>query len=463
MKTGILKIVSFGSMALIVPILACTTLLEKCYGTPFALDYIYHSWWFIALWTVLAVSAMVYILRTSRRCTLIMLHTSFAVILLGAFLSFLTSQHGSIILAKDAVPASMFTTDDGRLEKLPFSLQLANIDTIYSENSAQPCDYKAEVILDNRQKSQRQTVSLNNPMKFEGYSLCIKGGQESHLSLLIAHDTIGLPLSYIGYVMMFVSFIALLLDKQGGFTNILQQLRKENKKRSKTAIFITNRARELFIITTVLICFRWYKTGLFPVSNGAESMMFLAWVTSIFATIFKFKKQIAHITPILVILSAVTFLIALISGWGKSNDIQPILRSPLLGIHVTTIIIAYALLCCTAINAIIALCSKNKEKRKSLALFGRALLYPATMLLATGIFIGAVWANISWGRYWGWDPKEVWALATLLVCSFTFHTHSLPFMAKPNFFHIFCIVIALMMLFTYLGVSLLLGGMHSYI
>jgi ABC-type transport system involved in cytochrome c biogenesis permease subunit len=141
--------------------------------------------------------------------------------------------------------------------------------------------------------------------------------------------------------------------------------------------------------------------------------------------------------------------------------VQPILRTPLLGIHVTTIIIAYALLACTAINAVIALCGKE-NKRASKALIGRALLYPATMLLATGIFIGAVWANISWGRYWGWDPKEVWALVTLLACSFAFHTRSLPFMAKPLFFHIYCIAVFAIMLFTYFGVNYLLGGIHSY-
>ncbi|MBO5921412.1 MAG: cytochrome c biogenesis protein CcsA, partial [Bacteroidaceae bacterium] len=90
------------------------------------------------------------------------------------------------------------------------------------------------------------------------------------------------------------------------------------------------------------------------------------------------------------------------------------------------------------------------------------LLYPATMLLATGIFIGAVWAYISWGRYWGWDPKEVWALVTLFACSFAFHTRSLPFMAKPLFFHIYCIAVFAIMLFTYFGVNYLLGGIHSY-
>lgn len=463
MQTKFLKTASFGSMALLMLILIVATLLEKLYGTNFALKEIYHSTWFIAIWSLLAVTAMTYTLRISRRATLIMLHTSFAIILLGAFTSFLTSQHGNIFLAQEAVPASMFTTDDGKLEKLPFSLHITDIDTIYSSNSGQPCDYKAYIVANDKKECNTLAISLNKPAKIKGYSICIKGVSDGNLSLLVAHDALGLPISYIGYLMMFVSFIALFLDKQSGFTHILQQLKKENTKTSKSVTFITNRAGELLIITTVLICIRWYRTGVFPVCNVAESLMFLAWTTSVFATIFKFKKQVTHVTPTLVILSVTTFLIALACGWGKSNEIQPILRSPLLGIHVTSIIVAYALLCCTAINAAIALCSKNEERRKNLALFGRTMLYPATMLLATGIFIGAIWANISWGRYWGWDPKEVWALVTLLICSFTFHTHSLPFMAKPLFFHKYCIIIFLIMLFTYIGVNFLLGGMHSYI
>ena len=109
-----------------------------------------------------------------------------------------------------------------------------------------------------------------------------------------------------------------------------------------------------------------------------------------------------------------------------------------------------------------ALCTKDEKRRTQQTLLGRLLLYPATMLLACGIFIGAVWANLSWGRYWGWDPKEVWALVTLLVCSVAFHTRSLRFMAKPVAFHIFCIVAFVAVLFTFFGVNYLLGGLHSY-
>lgn len=462
MKTPFLKIMAFGSMGLLMLVLIVATLLEKLYGTSFAIGNIYHSAWFIAIWSLLTVSAMVYTLRVSKRLTLISLHASFAIILVGAFVSFMTSRHGSIVIAKESVPASMFTTPDGILEKLPFSLQLADIDTIYPKGDGQHRDYVARLTVNDKKESNTRTISLNNPLKIKGFSLCIKGVTEGNLSLLVAHDTIGLHISYAGYLMMFVSFIMLFLDKRSGFRKILQQLKENKAITSKRRISIFKAENILFIATSVFICMRWLRTEVFPATNGAESMILLAWATTLLAIAFRRKGVLTHVIPLLSALSCIAVLTAFASGLGKNNEIQPILRSPLLSIHVTAIIIAYALLLCTAINAVIALAGNNKERAQTMALFGRTLLYPATMLLATGIFIGAVWANISWGRYWGWDPKEVWALITLLCCSFAFHTRSLPFMAKPLFFHIYCIAVFVIMLFTYLGVNYLLGGMHSY-
>ena len=82
--------------------------------------------------------------------------------------------------------------------------------------------------------------------------------------------------------------------------------------------------------------------------------------------------------------------------------------------------------------------------------------------LTAGIFIGAVWANVSWGRYWGWDPKEVWALITMLIYSLGIHQGSLKWFRNPKNFHIFCILAFLSVLITYFGVNFLLGGLHSY-
>lgn len=95
-------------------------------------------------------------------------------------------------------------------------------------------------------------------------------------------------------------------------------------------------------------------------------------------------------------------------------------------------------------------------------LFSRLLLYPAVFFLGVGIFIGAVWANVSWGRYWAWDPKEVWALITFMVYALPFHADSLHYFRRSKFFHLYMLLAFLTVLMTYFGVNYFLGGMHSY-
>ena len=148
-------------------------------------------------------------------------------------------------------------------------------------------------------------------------------------------------------------------------------------------------------------------------------------------------------------------LALLVSTMGKSNpqitQLMPVLSSPLLSIHVVVIMVAYSLLAFIMLNGFTALIlhsvSKNPVMQiRRLHVFSQIMLYPAIFFLATGIFVGAVWANISWGRYWGWDPKEVWALITLLVYSLALHTKSLRWFSRPLYFR----------------VNFILGGMHSY-
>ena len=92
----------------------------------------------------------------------------------------------------------------------------------------------------------------------------------------------------------------------------------------------------------------------------------------------------------------------------------------------------------------------------------REVLRPAVFLLATGIFLGALWANVSWGTYWSWDPKESWALITLLVYSIPLHHRSLPWFRSTRNYRIYSILAFVCLLMTYFGVNFLLGGMHSY-
>ncbi|GHT84852.1 hypothetical protein FACS189415_2450 [Bacteroidia bacterium] len=143
------------------------------------------------------------------------------------------------------------------------------------------------------------------------------------------------------------------------------------------------------------------------------------------------------------------------------NPMTPVLRSPLLAIHVSVIMIAYLLLLVIMIISIVGLSSG--KLRKKLSVWNTLLLYPALFLLSAGIFIGAVWANISWGRYWGWDAKETWALITLLIYALPLHKGSFPFFRNPKKFHIYCVIAFFSILMTFFGVSYFLGGVHSYV
>ena len=129
--------------------------------------------------------------------------------------------------------------------------------------------------------------------------------------------------------------------------------------------------------------------------------------------------------------------------------------------------VAYSLLAFILLNGVTAEVlhrtrGDHRNEVERLYVLSRLLLYPAVALLAVGIFIGAVWANVSWGRYWGWDPKEVWALITLLVYASALHAGSLPLFRRPMAFHRFSVIAFLSVLVTYFGVNFLMAGLHSY-
>lgn len=146
-----------------------------------------------------------------------------------------------------------------------------------------------------------------------------------------------------------------------------------------------------------------------------------------------------------------------------TRQLMPVLRSPFFSLHISTIVTAYVLQLGIAVVGIIALIKpKDRPRLERLKSLSTAMLYPAVALLAFGIFIGAIWANVSWGNYWSWDPKEVWALITLLVYAAPLHEKLWKNFQKPLFFHIYGILAILSVVITYLGVNLLLGGVHAY-
>ena len=146
-----------------------------------------------------------------------------------------------------------------------------------------------------------------------------------------------------------------------------------------------------------------------------------------------------------------------------THPLLPVLRSPFFSLHISTIVTAYALLLGIMVVGIIAVIKpKDKARLERLKSLSTAMLYPAVALLAIGIFIGAIWANVSWGNYWSWDPKEVWALIALLIYAAPLHEKVWKTFQKPLFFHIYGILAILSVVITYFGVNLILGGVHAY-
>ena len=216
----------------------------------------------------------------------------------------------------------------------------------------------------------------------------------------------------------------------------------------------------LWVYLSTAIGLRWSVSGTGPWVGRYSVMMLMAWFAML-AVVLLFRK-FPLIEPLGFLLAGFTMLLA--SRESVSPQIMPlmpVLQSPLLSIHVLSMMMCYTLFGLVAFNGIMGLCVKEEASAR-LQDVSLVVLYPAVFLLAFGTFLGAVWANISWGSYWAWDPKETWALITLLVYSFALHGGSLKAFRRPRFFHIYSILAFLAVLVTYFGVNLLLGGMHSY-
>ena len=220
----------------------------------------------------------------------------------------------------------------------------------------------------------------------------------------------------------------------------------------------------LFAYVTLQLALRWILSGHIPVSNGPETMLFMAWVLFLF-TILIWKKF-----PIILgfgpLIASFCLLVAMLGGSNSQlTPLMPVLQSPLLSVHVMTVMCAYALFALQVllgIQAFILIRQKKYDELERGTALSQFLLYPAVFLLTIGIFLGAVWANVSWGNYWSWDPKESWALITLMVYAVPLHKASIGIFRHPRFYHIYMVSAFLAVLITYFGVNYLLGGMHSY-
>lgn len=205
----------------------------------------------------------------------------------------------------------------------------------------------------------------------------------------------------------------------------------------------------------------WWLSGHMPLSNGTEMMLFMADVSLIAALLMKSYT----LRGALVLVAAMSLFVAgMASRTPQIGSLMPVLASPLLSVHVMVIMCAYVLFLLMAVLSVIALVCKGSSLKTELSRINRTILVPAVALLAFGIMIGAVWANQSWGRYWGWDPKETCALIMLLVYAVPLHWASpkLNCFRRPKILHIYLLVALATVLFTYFGANFLIPGLHSY-
>ena len=218
----------------------------------------------------------------------------------------------------------------------------------------------------------------------------------------------------------------------------------------------------LTIYITLLIALRWCVSGHVPMSNGFETMLFMAWISMLLTLIL--TRHFPVMKAFGPVVSSFCLLVAMLaSGNPQITQLMPVLQSPLLTFHVVFVMLAYAILAIITLIAIqcLALRLRTSEMERMTAL-SQFLLYPSVAFLAIGIFIGAVWANVSWGTYWSWDPKETWALITLMVYAIPLHQSSLWQSRKPRSYHWFVLLSFITVLMTYFGVNYFLSGMHSY-
>lgn len=214
-----------------------------------------------------------------------------------------------------------------------------------------------------------------------------------------------------------------------------------------------------FFALTFGLALRWIISGNIPMSNGYESMLTVAWFVMLISILMQLRIRIVMVFGFLI--SGFFLLVSHINQMDPAiGQMMPVLNSPLLSIHVSIIMMSYALLSLTFICGIMGICLRSHGEE--LQALSRIFLYPALTTMGYGIFIGAIWANVSWGNYWSWDSKETWALITFMIYAVVVHTQSLPVFRKPLVYHIYITLAFMSIAMTYFGVNYFLTGMHSY-
>lgn len=252
---------------------------------------------------------------------------------------------------------------------------------------------------------------------------------------------------------------------------IIQIFRDRSRFVNITASILKYIIIALFLLHTLGLITRWYISGHAPWSDAYESMIYVAWATMLFGLIFGRKSNLTVAAT-----AFVTSMILMIAHWNWMDpaiaNLQPVLDSYWLMIHVAVIVGSYGPFALGMILGVISLflmifTTKGNKKKMSLnirelTIINEMALTVGLVLLTIGNFLGGMWANESWGRYWGWDPKETWALISIMVYAFVIHMRLIPGLRGRFGFNFGSIAAFSCIIFTYFGVNFYLSGLHSY-
>jgi cytochrome c-type biogenesis protein CcsB len=227
----------------------------------------------------------------------------------------------------------------------------------------------------------------------------------------------------------------------------------------------------LFVIHTLGLAARWYISGHAPWSNAYESMIYVGWSITFFGLAFGRKSALTVASTAFV--AAMILWVAHLSWTDPAiGNLVPVLNSYWLMIHVAVIVGSYGPLALAAILGIVALflmlfiTKNNKEKMdlniKEITYINELSITVGLIMLTIGNFLGGQWANESWGRYWGWDPKETWALISIMVYAFVIHARFVPALRGKFAYNFMSVLAFASVLMTYFGVNFHLSGLHSY-
>ena len=404
-KRTMIKKILFILYLLILVCMAAASIVEKTEGTDYAHVHYYGAWWFILIWAALAALGIFYLIqRKVKAVSTWVLHLSFVIILVGAFITHVNGKQGMMHL-RIGEPSDFYFSNNPaegiQQRKLPFTLSLQKFNIHLYEGTNVVRDYSSQFLVTDHYEMKEAKVSLNKIYTHGSYRFYQASYDEDGMGSVLAinSDPFGIPVTYCGYFLLFASLVWILFDKKGGYRKLL--------KRSYQQF------RNLLIVIFSLV---------------GIGFIFLIY-------------HFSHIDF-------------------STGERAPILNSPYFCLHVSVIMMSYVLLILTCLCGILGICWRSRQER--MRDLSHLFLYPALTTMGFGIFIGAIWANVSWGNYWSWDSKETWALITFMIYAVVVHTQSLPVFRKPLVYHIYITLAFMSIAMTYFGVNNFLTGMHSY-